>query len=113
MKIKNYFFQIINRIIFLALAISSAFGFIPAYIYLQNFDRPSWTLFFSAIFFSLLTYFWTKLMGDEGVDFNSWETPFWKLIPSAVFFMLLWISVMTWFYLLGGGSVPDSNYPLG
>ena len=50
---------------------------------------------------------------DEGVDFNSWETPFWKLIPSAVFFMLLWISVMTWFYLLGGGSVPDSNYPLG
>ena len=125
MKIKNYYLQIVNRIFFYALAIPVTVAFIPIYIYLQNFDGPSWTLFFAAIFFSLLTHFWRKKvlkaestsfkkgLVEQEVDFNSWETPFWKLIPAAVFFTLFWISITTWFYLLGGGSVPDSNYPLG
>ena len=125
MKIKNYFFQIVNRIVFFAIAIPSALGFIPALIYVQNFERPSWSLFFAAIFFSLLTHFWRKkvLKADltsfkkglieEDFDFNSWETPFWKIIPTAIFFTLFWISVSTWLHLLGGGSAPDSNYPLG
>ena len=112
MKIKNYFFQIVNQIFFWVLAIPSGLGFIPATIYLENFDRPSWTLFFLAIFFSLLTYFWIKLLvrverfypTKEKADFDSWETPFWKIIPGAVLAILFWFSVMTWFYLFFGLS---------
>jgi len=49
---------------------------------------------------------------DQEVDFNSRETPFWKLLPAAVFFTLFWISVTTWFYLIGGGSsATNYNFP--